>query len=103
MNIRIEFEVKDRDEPEKMTWHEAMEKFPDKDGWRLPTIEELGLMYINKDKLNMSIKYYWASSEYDNSHAYYKYFYNGYQYHEDKHDDYRIRLIRDIEEIKNEN
>lgn len=40
------------------------------DGWRLPTNEELSLMYINKDKIGGFTKnYYWSSTEYENYHA----------------------------------
>ena len=59
------------DVPEQMNWDEAME-YP-KDGYRLPTKEELMLIYINLDVINKALvdnggeplreDYYWSSTE----------------------------------------
>lgn len=60
------------DAPEQLTWDEAM-KYP-KDGYRLPTKEELMIIYVNIDIINKALvdnggtplkeDYYWSSTEY---------------------------------------
>lgn len=63
------------DEPEQMTWDEAMEL--EKAGRHVPTIDELTLAYLHKDEINQALikhggkafkedDYYWSSSEYHN-------------------------------------
>ena len=62
------------DAPERMTWDEAIE-YP-KDGYHLPTNEELMIIYANKDIINKALvdnggeplreDYYWSSTENDN-------------------------------------
>lgn len=63
------------DEPEQMTWDEAMNL--EKSGRHVPTIDELTLAYLHKDEINQALikhggeafkedDYYWSSSEYNN-------------------------------------
>jgi hypothetical protein len=56
-------EVKRQDEESLMTWHEAMKGFGD--GWRLPTKDELNLLYQHKDVVGAFANggFYWSSSE----------------------------------------
>lgn len=99
MNIEktFKFEVKDKDEPKEMTWNEAMAKFKDnKEGWRLPTIEELNLMYHEKDNLKMKSHVYWSSSEIHYYFARIQYFYDGFQGWNYKGSNSRVRCVRDI-------
>ena len=60
------------DEPEQMTWDEAMK--PEKAGRHVPTIDELTLAYLHKDEINKALiehggeafkedDCYWSSSE----------------------------------------
>ena len=71
--IRIgNLEVARNDFPNKMLWDEAMEACANLgDGWRLPTMDELNLMYVNKDKIGGFAKEdYWSSSDaYDDDMA----------------------------------
>ena len=63
--IRIgNLEVARNDFPNKMLWDEAMEACANlEDGWRLPTMDELNLMYENKDKIGGFAKEdYWNST-----------------------------------------
>lgn len=56
----------------KMSWDDAMKKASELgEGWRLPTLEELRFsIYPNRYKIpNLEEKYYWSSSEYDDSLA----------------------------------
>jgi len=51
--IRIRnLEVAQNDFPKEMTWYDAKKACTDLgNGWRLPTKDELNLLYINKDKI----------------------------------------------------
>ena len=65
------------DAPERMNWDEAME-YP-KDGYHLPTKEELMLIYVNLDIINKALvdnggtplreNYYWSSTEYGGNYS----------------------------------
>lgn len=71
-----------KDEPEEMTWCEAME-LKKKNNKHIPTIDELTVAYLHKDEINTALEanggepfiddYYWSSSEYSN---YYSWFLN---------------------------
>lgn len=94
------FEVSPEDELNTLSWTEAMEKFKDNpDGWRLPTIEELNLMYQNKDKIKgLTNAWYWSASESNYHYARFQYFSNGYQdwYHKDFQ--LRVRCVRSVQD-----
>jgi hypothetical protein len=50
------------------------------DGWRLPTKDELNLLYKNKEKIGgFANNYYWSSTEVDNNYAWFQYFGSGFQ------------------------
>ena len=50
--------------------------------WRLPTKNELNLLYIQKSVVgSFTTYYYWSSSEYDVDDAWFQYFMNGVQYY----------------------
>jgi hypothetical protein len=51
----------------KMKWDEAMKACADLgDGWRLPTKDDLNVLYENKDKIGgFTNLYYWSSTEDD--------------------------------------
>jgi hypothetical protein len=93
----LPFEVREQDEPDLMTWPEAMDKFKDNpDGWRLPTKDELSLMYQHKDILGgFASAYYWSSSENSSNYAWCQNFYNGDQYNYSKTNTKRFRVVRD--------
>ena len=58
-------EVAQSDFPKTMNWDEAVWACANLgSGWRLPTKDELNLMYLNKDKLGVfDINAYWSSTE----------------------------------------
>lgn len=66
------------DASKTMTWDEAMD-YAKKEGKRLPTQQELFLMFIHKKELNEGLKnaggqlwdtsWYWSSSEFDDNSA----------------------------------
>jgi len=83
--IKIEnLEVAQNDFPKEMNWYDAKKACTDLgNGWKLPTKDELNLLYINKDKIggfasgNYGI--YWSSTENDASSAWKQYFSSGWQ------------------------
>ena len=80
----------------KMNWLEAKQACVDLgDGWRLPTIDELNVLYINKDKVGgFSRNFYWSSKEdyYDSAWGQNLFF--GLQYYNDKNYKADVRSVR---------
>ena len=62
-----------------MTWDDAMKACADLgDGWRLPTKDELNLLYENKEKIGgFAHSDYWSSYGYDARHAMAQNFFTG--------------------------
>ena len=91
----LKFEVYPEDLGEH-TWKDAKKVCEDLgDGWRLPTREELHVMWLNKDNIGgFTNSYYWSSSEYGNFSAWIQYFYNGSQGFNFKSTTYYVRAIR---------
>jgi hypothetical protein len=60
-------EVAQNDFSKKMKWDDAKKASEALgEGWRLPTIDELVVMYQNKDKIGgFSKNYYWSSTDYN--------------------------------------
>ena len=96
------FEVMSEDLVGTGTWYEAMEACEDLgDGWRLwrlPTKDELNILYENKDEIGgFASSYYWSSTQGDSSRdASEQDFSNGVQYDNSKTYSYHVRLVRDI-------
>jgi formylglycine-generating enzyme required for sulfatase activity len=89
----LEFEVYP-DDLGKFTWEDAKEACATLgEGWRLPTREELHLIWLNKDD-SFAAAYYWSSSEYNIFHAWLQYFFNGGQYDDSKNNTYYVRAVR---------
>ena len=99
-------EVAEKDFPNTMTWDDAKKACKVLgDGWRLPTIDELNTLYINKDKFGgFADKYCWSSTEYtnptdiiySNNWAWVKYFVNGKHFtsYNDKNSECLVRAVR---------
>jgi hypothetical protein len=71
--------------------------------WRLPTKDELNVMYVQlhqKGLGNFAYGFYWSSSEVSSNDAWLQSFGDGDQYDGDKVDSLRIRLVRDLPEIR---
>jgi len=64
------------DEPELMTWYQAMEKYENHPEWRLPTKKELIEMY-QSNKYPFENDFYWSSSGPSNYDAWAVGFNNG--------------------------
>ena len=81
--IRIgNLEVAQNDFPKQMTWYDAKKACTDLgNGWKLPTKDELNLLYINKDKIGGFAKDdYWSSTDDEDNGAWKQNFINGSQY-----------------------
>lgn len=93
----LKFEVYPEDLGEH-TWKDAKKVCKELgDGWRLPTREELHLMWLNKNTIGgFAAASYWSSSEYANYTAWYHYFNFGYQDSDGKNNTYYVRAVRDI-------
>ena len=74
-------EVAQKNFPEGMSWNEAKQACAILGaGWRLPTKEELNLLYENKAKIGINTSgSYWSSTEHNGSWAMIQYFDNGLQ------------------------
>jgi hypothetical protein len=93
----LKFEVYPKDLG-KHNWEDAKKICEDLgDGWRLPTKEELNLMWLNiKSVGNFAVGSYWSSSEGSSYFAWAQDFYNGNQYFNDKYSTYYVRAVRDV-------
>lgn len=88
---------------ERLNFDEA-QQFCQSAGGRCPTIDELTGIYLNKDKINASLKaaglpelkesWYWSSTEYDNYGAWNLRMSDGNRYYDSKH--YNSRYVRPV-------
>lgn len=89
----LEFEVYP-DDLGKFTWEDAKEACATLgEGWRLPTREELHLMWLNRDD-SFAASYYWSFSEDDNNYAWLQNFLDGFQYYNYKGNTCYVRAVR---------
>ena len=91
----LKFEVYPKDLGEH-NWKDAKKVCEDLgDGWRLPTREELHLMWVNRESIGgFAAAYYCSSSEDYNSNAWGQYFHNGSQYNNLKNFTNYVRAVR---------
>lgn len=77
-------------------WEDAKKVCEDLgDGWRLPTREELHVMFLNKDTIGgFAVAYYWSSSEYDGNYAWHQNFNSGGQNDNFKNNANYVRAVR---------
>lgn len=83
-------------ESEKRLNFDEAQQFCQSAGGRCPTIDELTGIYLNKDKINASLKaaglpelkesWYWSSTEYDNNSAWILRMSDGNRYNYNKYD-----------------
>ena len=84
----------------KHSWGDAKKVCEDLgDGWKLPTKEELHVMWLNRASIGgFADAYYWSSSEYLSNYAWGQDFYNGYQNFNYKNNTYYVRPVRDVKQ-----
>ena len=98
--IKIDtLEVAQNDFPREMNWNEANKACEALgNGWRLPTKDELNILYQNKDKIGgFASASYWSSSEYVIDYEYvawFQYFSSGVQTSFSKDVTLYVRAIR---------
>ena len=80
----------------RMTWYEAISACKNLGtGWRLPTKDELNMLYENKEEIGgFANNFYWSSTENDNYDAWRQYFGDGNQYNFNKLDTLSVRAVR---------
>ena len=95
--LTLHFEVYHTD-LEEMNWYQAKEACANLgNGWRLPTKDELNLIYENKDMLGgCANNSYWSSTENGNDNAWRQFFNNGVQYYYFKDNKFNVRAVRAI-------
>lgn len=95
----LKFEVYPKDLDEH-NWQDAKKVCENLgDGWRLPTREELHLMYLNKNEIGgFAAAFYWSSSEYYNDAAWSQGFGSGIQSSNSKDTTSYVRAVRDIKQ-----
>jgi len=80
----------------RMNWHKA--KIACKNlgtGWRLPTKDELNMLYKNKEEIGgFASIYYWSSTEGGTNYAWIQDFTNGYQFNSYKSTTNYVRAVR---------
>lgn len=93
-----------KDEPEQMTWDEAM-KWAKKNKKHIPTIDELTVAYLHKDEINASLEanggepfkeddWYWSSSECSSGSSWSLIMTNGYRNYCHKSNDFYVRVFQ---------
>ena len=82
----------------EMNWDEAKKACENLgDGWRLPTKDELNMMYENQDKIGGFVPFsYWSSTEGVDSRAWSHQFDGGDQYLDGKLANSEVRAVRDF-------
>ena len=93
----LKFEVYPKDLGEH-NWEDAKKVCENLgDGWRLPTREELHLMWVNRESIgNFATAEYWSSSEFNYNFVWVQFFNYGSQINDNKNDSFYVRAVRDI-------
>ena len=64
-------------------------------GWRLPTKDELYMLYKNKEEIGgFAYSTYWSSTEFDSFDAWAQGFFGGFQFGYVKFGTYYVRAVR---------
>ena len=81
-----------------MNWEGAnFSCFKLKDGWRLPTKDELNILYLNKEKIGgFKLDGYWSATEESSDMAWYQYFTEGGQWKDLKKKNFYVRAVRTV-------
>ena len=86
------------------SWQEAMDTVASlSGGWRLPTKDELNLMYVNLHKQGLggfASAWYWSSSQYNYGSAWFQGFSDGNQDGYYKYGVYRVRAVRALATVE---
>jgi hypothetical protein len=73
----------------------AAQTFADHTDWRVPTKEELDMLYLGKNAVGgFQRNWYWSSSKYKGNDAWVQTFDNGNQGYANESDYFRVRCVR---------
>jgi hypothetical protein len=96
-------QVAENDFENHMDWYSAVSECKNLgNGWRLPTIPELEVMYKELHKKGIgnfeSLSLYWSNMEHNDKYAYFYHFYDGFvEGYYDKNDErIKVRAVRVI-------
>ncbi len=99
-------EVARHDFPNEMNWDDANKACASLGyEWRLPTIDELDLVYENSDVIGgfEDGNLYWSSTEVDDDHAWFQYFGEGpkaIDHRFPKNWEFKVRAVRTLYELE---
>lgn len=95
--------VAQNDFPNQMKWRDAKKACANLGpGWRLPTKDELNIMYQNKDKVGgFGSDGYWINGGFSLSYVWHQNFFYGIllrflEFFEGKHSTFSVRAVRDV-------
>lgn len=92
--------VAQNDFPKSKSWNIAKKACSDLgEGWRLPTKNELNILYQNKEKIGgfISNRVYWSSTEDEKGSAWFQVFLTGFQNHGvDIDSELRVRAVKTL-------
>ena len=88
--------VAQNDFPKLMNWNDAVSACANLDsGWRLPTKDELYILYLKADTIGgFQITNYWSSTKLDPQSAFHCYFFNGYESGVNMTNLYNVRAVK---------
>lgn len=89
-------EAKAADEPDLLDWADAIDASRDYgSGWRLPTSDELQLLYEQKTVVGgFAAGNYWSSTKSENRTVWRQNFYDGVTHYQPMDDELRVRAVR---------
>lgn len=98
LKVGIDFKIAETDLLKTYSFDEAITECKKLgNGWRLPTKNELNLMYQNRKAIGGFISYiYWSSTKLSAGDVWQQNFDTGYQYSYGKDYSYRVRAVRDL-------
>lgn len=91
-------EIAQTDFPKTMNWIKAKKACASLgDGWRLPTIDELNQIYLNKDKIggfDSDYSFYWSSSEFGEYDTWFINLNDGKRIYYGHGNNFKVRAVR---------
>jgi hypothetical protein len=92
--------IAQNDFPKSKSWANAKKACSDLgEGWRLPTKDELNILYKNKERIGgfISNRVYWSSTEDEKGSAWFQVFLSGFQNHGvDIDSEFRVRAVKTL-------
>ena len=98
LNVIDKFIVAENDLTDVLNWEDSKKAcLILGEGWRLPSKNELNLLFLNKDKIGgFVVTNYWSSTQFDGYGSCYQNFTTGFQSDTDKRSLYHVRCIKNL-------